>query len=87
MHIHANLSNVQPASLYGASNHRAENAERAAKTRRHLHKAAQTLDAAALEATDPGASLLVGEWLSVRHNQSLAEDEYTPGAPSSPGQY
>lgn len=88
MHIHGNLMNVQPASLYEASNHRAEIAERAAQTRRRLRKAAQALGAAALDAptldsTNPGASLLVGEWLSVRHNQSVAEDEYTPDAPSS----
>jgi hypothetical protein len=80
MHIHGNQLNVQAASLGGAGSYRAENAERAAQTRRRLHKAAQALDTPALETSDPSASFLVGEWLSVRHNHALAEDEYTHGS-------
>jgi hypothetical protein len=80
MHIHGNGFNVQSASLGGAASYRAENAERAAQTRKRLHKAAQTLEATALDASDPDASFLVGEWLSVRHNHTLVEDEYTHGA-------
>jgi hypothetical protein len=80
MHIHANDLNVQAASLAGAGSYRAENAERAAKTRRRLHKAAQTIDATAPEASDPSASFLVGEWLNLRHSHALAEDEYTHGS-------
>ncbi|HTW82166.1 MAG TPA: hypothetical protein VME23_21655 [Terracidiphilus sp.] len=80
MHIHANLNNIQAASVYGASNARAENGERAAQTRRRLRKTAQTLDASSLESSNPSASFLVGEWLNVHHNKSLADDEYTPGS-------
>lgn len=80
MHIHGNQLNVQAASLGGAASYRTENAERAAQTRRRLHKAAQTLDATAFETSDPSARFLVGEWLSVRHNHALAEDEYTHGS-------
>jgi hypothetical protein len=79
MHIHGNL-NVQATSLGAANSARAENAERAAETRRRLYKAAQSIDATATESTDPDASYLVGEWLSVRHNHALADDRYTRGS-------
>jgi hypothetical protein len=82
MHIHGNLNNIHAASLAGAGSFRAENAERAAQTRRRLLKAAQTMDATAREAdaVAPDASFLVGEWLNVSHNHALAEDEYTHGS-------
>jgi hypothetical protein len=85
MHIHSNLNNIQAASLAGASSYRAENAERAAQTRRRLMKAAQTPEGSFLEGSDPSASFLVGEWLTVRHNHALAEDEYTPGSVDGAG--
>ncbi|MGD0910328.1 MAG: hypothetical protein ABR928_00445 [Terracidiphilus sp.] len=82
MHIHASLMSVQAASLAGAGNARAENAEKAAQTRRQLRKAAQHVDTTsfAADAAAPDASFLVGEWLNVRHNHSLADDKYTPGS-------
>jgi len=80
MHIHGNYLNVQAASLAGAGSYRAQNAERAAQNRRRLNKAAQSLEATSIESTDPDASFLVGEWLSLRHNHAQAEDEYTPGS-------
>ena len=80
MRIHGQQPTLQAAEMAGAANYRAENAERSGRTRRRLMKAAQTLDAAALESADPGAGLLVDQWLSVRHNAAMAEDEYTPGS-------
>jgi hypothetical protein len=79
MRIHGNLTNLREASVEYAGMDRAENAARAAKTRRQLQKAAQTISATDLETPDPGASLLIGEWLNVNHNQSLADDDYIPG--------
>ncbi|MGP8250796.1 MAG: hypothetical protein ACLQHF_02115 [Terracidiphilus sp.] len=84
MHIHGNDLNVQAASLAGVASYRAGDAERAARTRRRLQNSAQTLEPTALETSDPGANLLVGQWLSVRHNHALAEDEYTPGPSTGP---
>jgi hypothetical protein len=83
MHIHGNLNNVLAEGLNTAVNTRAENAGRATQTRRRLRKSAQTIDATALEAstldsTEPGASFLASEWLSVRHSVALADDEYKP---------
>ena len=77
MHIHANLMN-QAANFYDSNSLRAEQAERAARTRRKLQKAAQAIDAD-LATADPAAGMLMGQWLSVNHNQSLADDRYMAG--------
>lgn len=79
MHIHANM-NIEAASLAAAASYRAENAERAAQTRRRLNKAAQTLDAATLGTSDPDTGLMVSEWLNAHHDDSPAEDTYTQGS-------
>lgn len=76
MHIHGNLNNVQATSLNAACNARTENAEKAAQTRKRLHKAAEILDDPSVDASDPGAGFLVGEWLNVHHNLAMADDAY-----------
>jgi hypothetical protein len=83
MHIHANLMNPQAAGPYDPSARRAEQAERAAQTRRKLQKASETITASDLDTPDAGAAgLLVRNWLNAGPNPSLAEDNYTP-APES----
>ena len=80
MHIHANMLNPQAAGLYDPSSLRAAQAERAAQTRRKLQNAAQTIGATDSETLDPNASMLMGHWLNVDHNQSLPDDSYVPGS-------
>jgi len=79
MRIHGSDLNVQAASLGAAAGYHAEDVERARRTRQRLSQAAQKLEAGTAEQGEMDAGFLVGEWLGVRHNSALAEDEYTPG--------
>jgi hypothetical protein len=78
MHIHGASLNVQGANFASISNgeHSAA-AQRAAKVRKRLLKNAQTLGGD----TTPEESMLIGNWLNVCHNQSLADDEYHTSSP------
>ena len=73
MHIHGASLNVQGANFASiSSGERSAAAQRAAGVRKRLLSGARTL---AGDST-PEESMLIGNWLNVCHNQSLADDEY-----------
>ena len=78
MHMHPAAIGLQPISSYAAGNERAAAAQRAAETRKRLLKSAQSIESDA--ATDPDATLLIGQWLDSRHSQVLPGDEYHAAA-------
>jgi hypothetical protein len=73
MHIHGTMQNSQGANLASASNiERSAAAQQAAEVRKRLLRNAQTPGGD----TTPEEATLIGNWLNVRHNQSLADDDY-----------
>ena len=78
MHMHPAAIGLQPISSYAAGNERAVASQRAAEIRKRLLKSAQSLESDA--ATDPDATLLIGQWLDSRHSQVLSGDEYHAAA-------
>jgi hypothetical protein len=79
MHVHPAAVGLHGINTYALANgERAAAAQRAAKVRKKLLKAAQSDD---LEVNaDPDASLLIGQWLDSRHSQVLPGDEYHAAA-------
>jgi hypothetical protein len=79
MHTHGASLNVQGANFASISNgERAAAAQRAAEVRKRLLRNAQTAGGD----TTPEETMLIGNWLNVCHNQSLAEDEYHTSTPA-----
>jgi hypothetical protein len=73
MHIHGTMMNAQGANLASiSSGERAAAAQQAAEVRKRLLRNAQIPGGD----TSPEEATLIGNWLNVRHNQSLADDEY-----------
>jgi len=78
MHTHGSVLNVQGANFASVSNgERAAASQRAAEVRKRLLKSAQAPGGD----TTPEESKLIGNWLNVYHNQSLADDEYHTSSP------
>ena len=78
MHVHPAAVGLYAINTYALANERAANAQRAAEVRKRLLKAGQSGD---LEVNDdPGATLLIGQWLDCRHSQVLPGDEYHAAA-------
>ena len=78
MHVHPAAVSLHSINTYALDNERAVAAQRAAEVRKRLLKSAQSIDAAA--ATDPDATLLIGQWLDSRHSQVLPGEEYYSAA-------
>jgi hypothetical protein len=76
MHIHPVAVGLDPINTSAAGSERASEAQRAAEVRKRLLKSAQSIESG----TDPGATLLIGQWLDSRHSQVLPQDEYQTAA-------
>lgn len=73
MHTHGAIMNVQGANFASiSSGDRSAAAEKAAEVRKRLLRNAETPGGD----TTPEETALIGNWLNVFHNQSLADDEY-----------
>ena len=78
MHIHPAAIGQHAINISAAGSERAAEAQRAAEVRKRLLKSAAGIEA--VPDSDPGATLLAGQWLDSRHSQVLPEDEYRPAA-------
>ncbi len=76
MHIHPVAVGLHPIHTSAAGSERAAQAQRAAEVRKRLLKSAQSIESG----TDPGTTLLIGQWLDSRHSQVLSSDEYHTAA-------
>jgi hypothetical protein len=76
MRIHGMSLNIQSINLYAAAQSARAAAQRGTEVRKSLLKSARSIGAD----PDPGASLLIGQWLDSRHSQVLPQDEYHSAA-------
>jgi hypothetical protein len=74
MHVHPASVGPHAINTYAPANELAANAQRAAEVGKKLLKAGQTSDVAV--STDPGATLLIGQWRDSHRSQVLPGDEY-----------
>ena len=74
MHIHPAAVGLHAINTNALANERAATAQRAAETRKRLFKSAQSIDAA----SDPDATLMIGQWLDSRHSHVLPATNTTP---------
>jgi hypothetical protein len=75
MHIHPAAIGQHAINISAAGNQRAAATQRAAEVRKRLLKSVDTIDA-----SDPGATFLIGQWMDSRHSQVLPQDEYHSAA-------
>lgn len=76
MHIRSTQLNIDAAGFYSISQERRAAAREAAEVRRKLLKGAPEVEGA----TTPDETLLIGQWMDVRHSQVLSGNQYHAAA-------